>query len=219
MTLELGTAHVIVVESGLLTITGTPRGAASSLPEFPVDPTALADAEPIVARPGSVVFAAGSSPYRIVNEGPTVASALFIRIAERAPSTVRPASGAPDTSQSQVMIQIDTLSAAVALPNRKDGWTIEIGRATLTTGTIIPAHDVAGSELIVVEQGVLGATLANCDRQCIRTVGGEGAIASEQQVLPAGHGISVSNGASSAYRIASSTPATLLIVTITPAQA
>ena len=176
MTFQLGTAHVILVESGSLTITETPRGAASSLPEFPSDSTDLTDAEPIVALPGSAVVATGNSPYRIVNEGPAVARALLIRIAGYALSTDRPAFGAFGTSQNDVGVQIETLSAANALPNRKGDWTIEIGRATLAPGTTISAHEVAGSELILVEQGALDADLGTCAQRCVQTIEGAGAL-------------------------------------------
>ncbi len=219
MTLQLGTAHVILVESGALTITGSPRGGASSLPEFSSDSTELADAQPLVALPGSVVVAAGNSPYRIANEGPAVARALLIRIAGYALSTDLPSVDAIGTSQNDVGVQIETLSVANALPNRKGGWTIEIGRATFAPGTTIPTHEVAGSELIVVEQGALEANLGPCAQRCIQTIEGAGAFAIEQSPVRAEQGISASDGATSAYRVAGSAPATLLIVTVAPAHA
>ncbi len=219
MTLQLGTAHVILVESGALTITESPRGAASSLPEFASDSTELADAQPLVALPGSVVVAAGNSPYRITNEGPAVARALLIRIAGYALSTDLPAVGAIGTSQNDVGVQIETLSVANALPNRKGAWTIEIGRATFAPGTTIPTHEVAGSELIVVEQGALEAESRHHARNVAsRRSRGAGAFAIEQTPIRAGQGISASDGATSAYRVAGSAPATLLIVTVAPAR-
>jgi hypothetical protein len=213
LTLQLGTAHVIVVESGSLTITGTPRGAGSSLPEFPEESRRLEDAEPLIALPGLAVVAAGDGPYRVVNDGPVVTRALLIRIAGYSHSGDRPETG---TSHNDVGVQIETLAAAIVLPNHKGNWTIEIGRATLAPGTIIPAHEVAGSELILVEQGALDADLGACAQRCIQTIESAGAFAMEQTPLRAGQGISASDGATPAYRVASSTPATLLIVTVAP---
>jgi hypothetical protein len=218
MTLRYGTAHIVLVESGSLTVIGTPRGAASNLPEFPPDAAAIADAEPVVGLPGSAVLAAGSSPYTIVNDGPAVARALLIRIAGYALSTDQPTFGTLGASQDDVGVQIETLSASNALPNHKGDWTIEIGRATLAPGTTIPVHGVAGSELILVEEGALDAKLGPCGGRCIRTDAGAGAIAVEQTTLQVGQGISASDGATSAYEVASAIPATLLIVTVAPAQ-
>jgi len=212
LTLQRGTAHVIVVESGSLTVTGTPRGAASSLPEFPSESSDQATPEPLVALPGLAVVAAGDSPYRVVNDGPAVARALLIRIVG---SSDRPA---PGTSQNDAGVQIESLSGAIALPNHKGNWTVEIGQATLAPGTIVPSHEVAGSELILVEQGALDADLGPCGQRCVQTIDGVGALFTEQGPVRTGEGISASAGATSTYRVAGSTPATLLIVTVAPAQ-
>jgi hypothetical protein len=161
------------------------------------------------------VVAAGDTPYRIVNDGPAVASALLVRIGGYHHDNERLVFG---TSQNDVGVQIDTLSASITLPDHKGAWTIEIGRMTLGTGTSIPAHKVAGSELILVEQGALDADLGPCAQRCIQTIEGAGAYAMENISVRTGQGISASDGATSAYRVASSAPATLLIVTVAPAQ-
>lgn len=216
MTLKHGTAHVVLVESGSLTIIEAPRGA-SNPPEFPPDRAAIAEAKALVALPGSAVFAAGSSPYTLVNDGPAVARALLIRISGYALSSGSSASGAFGTSKNDGGVQIETLAASPVLDNRNGDWTIEIGRATLAAGTAIPRHNVEGSQLLVVEQGTLDATLGACKSRCARTIAGAGTLAGERHTLQAGHGISVSEGATAAYR-ATAAPVTVLIVTVAPEQ-
>lgn len=219
MTLRFGAAHVIAVELGSLAIEGTPHRAVASVPEFPPDSTELADAETFVALPGSTVFAGGNGPYRIVNEGPAVARALLIRIAGQALSSDPPAFETFGTSYNDTGVQIERLSASLSLPNHTGDWTIEIGRATLTPGTTVPAHVVAGAELISVEEGTLEANLVACDQRCIQTTEGAGMVAGDLKSVQAGQGVSASNGASPEYRVAGSAPVTLLIVTVTPAGA
>jgi hypothetical protein len=214
MTLRVGTTHVILVESGTLTLTEIPRGTPG-LPEFNMESTEISDTKPLVAPPGSVVVA-GNSPYRITNEGSGVARALLIKIAGYDLSTNPPAYGASGTSQNDAGVQIETLSSAIALPNHKGAWTIEIGRATLATGARIPEHEVVGSELIFVEQGSLAADLGQCTDRCIQTVGGTGERASEHRVVRTGEGISASDSVTTEYRVTGEAPVTLLIVTVAP---
>jgi hypothetical protein len=76
---------------------------------------------------------------------------------------------------------------------------------------------VTGSELIFVEQGVLDANLDSCAQRCIQTIESVRSFAMGQIPVRAGQGISASVGATSAYRVDGSAPATLLIVTVTPA--
>jgi len=80
MTVRLGTAHVILVESVSLAIPKIPRGADLGLPETPSDSLEVADSEPLIALPGSVVVA-GNGPFRIMNEGSGVVKVLLITIA------------------------------------------------------------------------------------------------------------------------------------------
>lgn len=217
LTLQLGTAHVILVETGTLTITTLPRSSASSLPEFPSDSDDRGEPEPIIAAPDSAVVAADSAPYRISNEGPAAASALLIRITGYALSTNRPEFSSIGTSMNDHGVQLEILSSAFELPHHTGDWTIDVGRVTLSPGSIIPDHEVTGAELIVVEQGALEADLGTCKADCIQTKEGAGSIAQGRVSVWAGQGISASNGATTTYRVASSEPVTFLLVTVAPA--
>jgi hypothetical protein len=217
MTLRLGAAHVIVVESGALTIEETPPGS-SSVPEFSSDSQGSPVAEPVVALPGLAVVATSHRRYRIANEGHSVASALLIRIAGQLLPVDQPGFGAFGTSQNDPGVQIDILSTAIELGNRAGPWKVEIGRATLAPGTVIPPHEVAGAELMLVEQGALDARLSACDQHCVQTIEGAGAFATDRAPVQAGQGISAGDGATTEYLVTGSTPATLLIVTVTPAR-
>jgi hypothetical protein len=117
MTLRLGTAHVILVESGSLAISKIPRGADPGLPEIPSDSPEIADSEPLISLPESVVVA-GNNLFRIMNEGSGVAKALLMRIAGYPSPRTSPTYGALGTSQNGAGVQIETLAAAIALPNQ-----------------------------------------------------------------------------------------------------
>jgi hypothetical protein len=83
----------------------------------------------------------------------------------------------------------------------------------------IPAHDVVGSELVVVESGVLDATLGSCKQRCILTNAGMETNSSGHAQVGAGAGISANHGAQTAYRVMGDEAATLLILTIAPVRA
>jgi hypothetical protein len=217
LTFKVGTAHIIIVEQGELTIKEAAHAPVSRNPIVAPSSVQIARSDALVALPGSVVVAV-SNPYRVTNAGLGAASALLIRIAGYALPSDRPAFGAFGTSRNDVGVQLETLSAAIALPNHKGDWTIEIGRATFATGTTVPAHEVAGSELIYVEQGTLETDHGACARHCVQTIEGARTFASDSGFLQVGHGFSASDRATTAYRVAGSTPATLLIVTVMPAR-
>lgn len=122
------------------------------------------------------------------------------------------------TSRNDVGVQLETLSAATKLPNRKGAWTIEIGRATFAAGTAVPTHPVEGAELIHVEQGTLDSNLRACEKRCVQTIEGSGTFAIDRGPTRAGQGISAADGAITSYRVAGSSPATLLIVTVVPSR-
>jgi hypothetical protein len=217
MTLKVGTAHIIVVESGALTIEGTAHETTSGAPVSVSASVQTAGAVPLVAFRGSAVVKASGSPYRLSNEGPGVTSALLIRMAGYALPADLPAFSIFGTSQNDVGVQIDPLSAAIAVADHEGSWTIEIGRATLMPGTVIPTHEVHGSEVIYVEQGALDTDLGPCAERCVQTIAGAGAFASDRVPIRADQGISAGDGAAASYRVAGSAPATLLIVTVMPA--
>lgn len=213
MTLRFGTAHIILVESGSLKIVGTSGKSYSRLPEFAADTVGGTEAKPIVALPGSVTITSDDAPYLVTNQGSQVAHALLIRFSGYVHFREHPVG----TSQNDSGVQIEALSDAPVLPPRKGDWTIEVGRATFAPGTSIERHDVAGAELIVVEQGRLSVETDTCEPDCILTVEGIGFTTGEPPEVQAGQGISAGMGASAAYRVAGSAPATLLIVTVAPA--
>jgi len=213
LTLKIGTTHVIVVEKGALTIEGTAPGADDSNTEVASGATG---SWPMVARAGSTVVTTNNSPYRITNEGSGAASALLIRLAGFVLPGDDPVIDAIGTSQNDVGVQIETLSAAIELPQHMGVWTVEIGRVMLPPGTIIPPHEVNGSELVYVERGALETDFGNCGNRCIQTIDGIGAFANDRRLCHAEHGLSASDGATIAYRVAGSTSASLLIVSLIP---
>jgi len=217
LTLQFGTAHILLVESGTLSIAEVTPRADLNVPEFAEDLDDVADRVSSIVLPGSPQMLAGKSGHRISNKGSTVARALLIRIAGRVLSSDLSALSAHGTSKNDPGVQIETLSLATQPPNHMGDWRIEVGRVTLSPGSIIPDHEVTGAELIVVGQGTLEADPGMCKEDCVRISEGVASFAPERTSVQAGQGISASNGAATAYRVAGATPATLLIVTVAPA--
>lgn len=218
MTLRYGATHIIVVESGALTINGDPGRTFSNLPEFPSGSASLVRDTSVVALPGAIKVVTGSSTYQIVNDGPAVARALLIKVAGFEYSSNVPEFSTAGTSQYDSGVQIELLAGASLESSRKGASSIEIGRVTLAPGTRVPEHEVEGSELFFVEAGILDADFGTCARGCIRTVDGSVSSITEQRLIRAGEGVGASNGATTSYRVAGEEPVTLLVVTVSPVE-
>jgi hypothetical protein len=217
MMLALGTAHVIAVQDGVLTVERMGRDTASSNPASHSDAVQVLGSEPMRALPGQAVFAAGNGPFRLSNDGPQVASALLIRIAGHALPTSHPELGPFGASQNDPGVQIDALAAASAYPSPSGAWSIEIGQVTLAAGASIPRHAIVGAELLWIEEGALDADVQRCASRCTQTVDGVATHVSGPSQLWAGQGFCAFDGASTAYRAGDTGPATVTYLTIIPA--
>ncbi len=66
LSLPANTNHLVLVESGTVTLLGSDRP--------------MRTATPVDIQPGELTIAAGSGPYRLTNGGPTEATFLLLRL-------------------------------------------------------------------------------------------------------------------------------------------
>ena len=216
LTFKVGTAHIIIVEQGELTIKEAAHAPVSRNPIVAPSSVQIARSDALVALPGSVVVAV-SNPYRVTNAGLGAASALLIRIAGYALPSDRPAFGAFGTSRNE----LGCSSRPCPLPSPC--------QTTRVTGRSRSGARRSPRERPFPHTRSLGRSSSMSNRARWRPITEHArgiafrrsrapGRSSDSGFLQVGHGFSASDRATTAYRVAGSTPATLLIVTVMPAR-
>ncbi len=125
--------------------------------------------------------------------------------------------GQPQLRRSLCNVRNLSIPTSTSLLNTLEPWPSSVEGWTGYPGTIIPPHQVSGSELVYVERGALETDFGMCGNRCIQTIDGIGAFENDRCLCHADHGISAGDGATIAYHVAGSTAASLLIVSVMPA--
>lgn len=213
MALGIGSAHLLHVESGTLTIQG--YAGPSRTPAYTKGESSVlfAGALPIQLNEGELALAAGYGPYQLENSGSGLATLLLLRIT----------SGVRNWSQGYPVFPVTALSdsdiSRVVVANGSEietdstSWQISIGRVTLTKGSSLAVHPIGGSETVVVESGDLLVAGTNCELRCVATKEGSSQYIADETLLQGFQGFSASQNATVSYAPLG-TGATFLIFTI-----
>lgn len=213
LALGIGSAHLLLIESGGLTIQGT--GGPSRTPAYPKGESNVLFAGPMAVQlnEGDLALAAGYGPYQLENSGSGPATLLLLRIT----------SGVQNWSQGYPVFPVaafsDSKISRLALANGSEivsdstSWEISIGRVTLTQGSSLSAHLIDRSETVVVESGDLLVMGSSCESTCVVTKEGASQYAPGEMLLQQTQGFSASQGATVSYEPVGA-PATFLIVTL-----
>lgn len=213
LALGIGSAHLLFVESGTLTIQGA--GGPGRTPAYMKDESNVhfASALPIPLSEGELALAAGFGPYQLENSGSGLATLLLFRITSGIRNwnqgyPVFPVAALSDSDISRV-----TVANGSEIESDSTSWQISIGRVTLTEGSSLAVHPIDGSETVVVESGELLVVATDCESRCVATEEGSSRYVSGEALLRGTQGFSASQNATVSY-MPLGTAATVLIIKI-----
>lgn len=196
-------SHLLLVETGTLTVNGTPSQVASGV-------------EPFQVIPGSPIVLSAYGSYSISNTSTVETTFLSLRMHVARVASEQFEAFWASGGFSEGIKSRTVLVSGDDIPSVKGLWTVSIARLTLAPGTALAEHRLEGAELVVVERGAIAVDGRSCASACAHATGDPGGVARGDLVLDAQEGFAVKDS-SVAYRPLGTSPATVLWITISRA--
>jgi hypothetical protein len=203
MSLLPDASHLLLVETGTLTIDGTPTQRVSGVDPFQVDP-------------GSPVALSAHGSYSISNTSNVETTFLHLRMHVSGVASEQFEAFWAAGGFNQGISNRSVLVAGTEIPSVKGLWTVSIVRLSLAPGIALAEHRFEGAELVVVESGTIVVDGRSCASACAHATDGVARAARGDVVLDAQEGFAVQDS-SVAYRPLGTGPATMLLIQISRA--
>jgi hypothetical protein len=200
LSLPANTNHLVLVESGTVTLLGSDRP--------------MRTATPVDIQPGELTVAAGSGPYRLTNSEQTGATFLLLRLVWHGPDEGAILSLALPAASKDVGANRITLATSAGLTTDREPWKVTLTRVTLQAGVAIGTHLVDGVEIVALENGKLFVSGSACDSRCVETHDGRSAVITDDLHLEGTEGFAAARGAEVSYEPAGAGETTFLMITI-----
>jgi predicted ester cyclase len=200
MSLMPNASHLVLVETGTLTVDGTHTQRASGIPPFQI-------------IPGSPTALSAHGSYSISNSGNAETTFLLLRMQLARAKSEQFEAFWESGGFGEGIASRSVLIAGNETPSVKGVWTVSIVRLSLAPGIALAEHRIDGAELLVVEQGTIVVDGRSCTSRCAHTTDGAARVVSGDVVVDAQKGFAVQD-ASVAYRTLGESPATVLLIQI-----
>ena len=200
MSLLPNASHFLLVETGTLTIDGTPTQRASGVDPFQVDP-------------GSPIVLSTHGSYSISKSGDVDTSFMLLRMQVSVVESEQFEAFWESGGFSQGIASRTVLGAGSEMPSVKGLWTVSVARLSLGPGIALDEHQVEGAELLVVEEGTIVTAGQGCASECVHTADGVSTVVRGDVVVDAQEGFAAQD-ASVAYRPLGTNPTTVLLIRI-----
>ena len=179
-------SHLVLVETGTLTIDGTPTQRASGM-------------DPLQVAPGSPVALSAQGSYSISNSGNVETTFLLLRMQLAGVASEQFEAFWESGGFSQGISGRTVLIAGSEMPSQKGLWTVSIVHVSLAQGMALAEHHVSGAELLLVEHGTIVAAGQRCASECVHMANGVSRVVGGDVVVEAGEGFAIQDAAV-AYR-------------------
>lgn len=198
-----GGPRLLIAEKGIVTLDTRTAAVAA---------TASDAAPPLTLRAGEHVLLATRADFAAWNDRPTPATLLDVSIA--APAFGDPASRLGTESERAVAVEVVVGDVLVAVPSGP--VLLAVGRTSLAPGEALAWEAAPGPVLVHVESGAVDLR-ATGSVPWMRAVAEQRRAGGAEGALAAGGGVLLGAGAAAEISAASDGPATLLVLTLRPA--
>jgi quercetin dioxygenase-like cupin family protein len=164
---------------------------------------------------GDHITISAGSPFRIENAEPQPASVLSVTIADH-PSQTNP-TPAPNDDGSAPSHTRELLTNEARIRAGEGPFELVVQQVQIGPGTSIAPHDVAAAEMLLVLEGSIEAAV-QIGEVALLDVWDAVSRQSGLIALSSGQALTADPGTELSYRVAGSTPATLLLITLLPAE-